>query len=205
MRHLLKYQKDRLYSFQHWKEHCMEYESAWTVARGTKSLRKCGSPDFAKPYDCTVFSHWLALFVTEVRKADGGKYPPNSVYQILCGILRFTRKQDPFVPNFLDQKDGRFHELHGTCESVFRELRQMALEQIPKKLRIYPNSKKIIFGRQEYWAVHPQKYKRTGEKKHQARSMTHHGSSAHILPTHLTQVSPLCKIMNKVESTCLMT
>jgi len=115
-----------------------------------------------KPYDCTAFSHWLALFVTEVRKADGGKYPPNSVYQILCEILRFTRKQDPLVPNFLDQKDGRFHELHGTCESVFRELRQTALEQIPKKLRIYPNSKKIIFGRQEY---HLQKYKRTGEKQ----------------------------------------
>ena len=160
-----------------------------------------------KPYDCTAFSHWLALFVTEVRKADGGKYPPNSVYQILCGILRFMRKQDPFVPSFLDQKDGRFHELHGTCESVFRELHQTALEQIPKKLQIYPNSKKIIFGRQEYWAVHLQKYKRTGEKQHQAISnmlsspversySSHlvsvgHASDPHPFPLPCTNAPPL--------------
>ena len=158
-----------------------------------------------KPYDCTAFSHWLALFVTEVRKADGGKYPPNSVYQILCGILRFMRKQDPFVPNFLDQKDGQFHELHGTCESVFRELRQSALEQIPKKLQIYPNSKKIIFGRQEYWAVHLQKYKCTGEKQHQAisnmlsspveRSYSSHlvsvGHASDPYPFPLPQMHPL--------------
>ena len=93
-----------------------------------------------KPYDCTALSHWLALFVTEVRKADGGKYPPNSVYQILCGILRFMRKQDPFVPNFLDQKDGRFHELHGTCESVFRELRQDGVGANPQET---PNISKL--------------------------------------------------------------
>jgi len=37
---------------------------------------------------------------------------PNSVNQILCGVLHFMRKQDPFVPNFPDQKDSRLHELH---------------------------------------------------------------------------------------------
>ena len=34
------------------------------------------------------------------------------------------RKRDPCAPNFLDQKDGCFRELIGTCESVFRILRQ---------------------------------------------------------------------------------
>ena len=31
------------------------------------------------------------------------------------------------------------------------------MDQIPKKLQIYPNLKKIIFGQEKYWAVHLQK------------------------------------------------
>ena len=29
---------------------------------------------------------WLPKFIAEVRKGDGGLYPPNSVYQICCGL-----------------------------------------------------------------------------------------------------------------------
>ena len=79
-----------------------------------ESRRARGNPVpeiFQKPYDYTALSHWLALFVTEVRKIDGERYPPKSIYQLLYGILRFMRKQDAFAPNFLDQKDGRFREL----------------------------------------------------------------------------------------------
>ena len=54
-----------------------------------------------------VFRH-LSLFVTEARKADGKKYPPKTLYQILCGLLRYMRKIVPFYPSFFDQKDGRF-------------------------------------------------------------------------------------------------
>ena len=76
-----------------------------------------------KPYDCTALSHWLALFVTEVRKADGRKYPPNSVYQILCGILHFMRKQDPFVPKFLDRSTNALEKNNiGQFQTCFPRL-----------------------------------------------------------------------------------
>ena len=99
-----------------------------------KSRRAPVPEIFQKPYDFTALSHWLALFVTEVRKTDGEQYPPKSIYQLLCGILRFMRKQDAFAPNFLDQKDGHFRELEGMCESVFRQLRQSGIGANPKKL-----------------------------------------------------------------------
>ena len=34
------------------------------------------------------FLFWLPKFIAEVRKGDGGLYPPNSVYQICCGLSR---------------------------------------------------------------------------------------------------------------------
>ena len=76
------------------------------------------------PCDVGTLSHGLSLFVSEVRKADGCLYPPKSNYQLLCGILHYMKQQDPFTPNFLEGKDGRFSELHSTCESVFRQLRE---------------------------------------------------------------------------------
>ena len=83
------------------------------------------------PYDIGALSHWLSLFVSEVRKADGSLYPPKSIYQLLCSILRYMKQQDPFAPNFLQRKDGRFRELHGTCESVFRQLREKGVGANP--------------------------------------------------------------------------
>ena len=86
------------------------------------------------PYDIGAFSHWLSLFVREVRlKADGSLYPPKSNYQLLCGILHYMKQQDPFAPNFLERKDGRFCELHGTCEYVFRQLGEKGVGANPNK------------------------------------------------------------------------
>ena len=63
-----------------------------------------------------------------------------NIYQLLCGILYFMRKQDAFAPNFLDQKDGRFRELQGTCESVFWQLRQSGIGVNPKKAAVISKS-----------------------------------------------------------------
>ena len=102
----------------------------WQEARRGRGK---SAPDklFEAPYD--DLSHWLSLFVSEVRKTDGSLYPPKSIYQLLCGLLRYMRQQDAFAPNFLDRKDGRFRELHGTCESVFRQLREKGVGADPKE------------------------------------------------------------------------
>ena len=36
------------------------------------------------------------MFITEARKSDGEQYPPKTLYQILCGVLRSMRNSDPF-------------------------------------------------------------------------------------------------------------
>ena len=36
----------------------------------------------------TSKTHWLSKFVVEVRRKDGKPYPPQSLYQICCGLQR---------------------------------------------------------------------------------------------------------------------
>ena len=38
--------------------------------------------------------YWLSKFVLEARRSDGNPYPPNTLYQICCGLMRFVRDVD---------------------------------------------------------------------------------------------------------------
>ena len=67
-------------------------------------------------------NYWLAKFVVEVRK-KGEKaefYPPTTLYQICCGLLRFLRNNgraalnifdDPMFTHFQDTLDGEMKRL----------------------------------------------------------------------------------------------
>ena len=35
---------------------------------------------------------WLSRFVLEVRKKNGDPYPPNTLYQLICGLQRQLRE-----------------------------------------------------------------------------------------------------------------
>ena len=39
--------------------------------------------------DAVTLNYWLSKFVMEVAKKSGERYPPNSVYGIVCGIRRY--------------------------------------------------------------------------------------------------------------------
>ena len=60
---------------------------AWITERNRRCVEKC--PDNLLEQDDTnaeLMSKWLSLFVLEVRKSDGSKYPPQSIHLILCGL-----------------------------------------------------------------------------------------------------------------------
>ena len=68
-----------------------------------------------KEYDPSVISECLQRFVSEARRADGTNYPPKTIYQMLCGLLCYSRENQSDPANFLDRKDSRFKKLHATC------------------------------------------------------------------------------------------
>ena len=69
-----------------------------------------------------ILNNHLSRFIVETRKANGDLYPPSTLHQLLCGILRHMRNKNPACPNFLDKKDNRFRQLHGTLDSYFHKL-----------------------------------------------------------------------------------
>lgn len=42
----------------------------------------------------------LCRFVTKARRVDGKLYPPNTLYQLTCGLLRALKQDDRAEVNF---------------------------------------------------------------------------------------------------------
>ena len=88
--------------------------------------RNTSYPDDQVPQDILLCSDpellnlHLSRFVIETRKANGEIYPPSTLHQLLCGILRFMH--NPECPNFLDKSDNRLRRLQGTLDSYFHKL-----------------------------------------------------------------------------------
>ena len=91
---------------------------------------------FDKPYPIDVINSCLQRFISEARRVDGTPYPPKTLYQILCGLLRHAREHQSNPPNFLDRKDTRFKKLHGTCDSVLHALREQGVEADKKSAKV---------------------------------------------------------------------
>ena len=67
-----------------WKE--------WATSRNKKLLSD------KAPFSCEIeklsaqlINFWLCRFVLEIRRRDGERYPPASLYQLCCGLLRHLR------------------------------------------------------------------------------------------------------------------
>ena len=74
---------------------------------------------------CTDYQldYWISKFISEVRKVDGQTYPPNSLYSICCGLMRFIRELEvrPTCKiNFF--KDLQFVGLQTTLDSEMKRL-----------------------------------------------------------------------------------
>ena len=53
---------------------------------------------------------WLSRFVIEIRRRDGKEYPPNTLYQICCGILHYIREVKPQLDIFREAAFASFRK-----------------------------------------------------------------------------------------------
>ena len=78
--------------------------------------------DLLQATDPKILSNHLSRFIVETRKSNGKPYPPSILYQLLFGLLRHMRDNNPLCPNFLKKKDPRFKLLHNTLDAYFNKL-----------------------------------------------------------------------------------
>ena len=45
-------------------------------------------------------NQWLSKFILEVRRRDGKPYPPQTLYSIMCGLMRYVRELRPEINFF---------------------------------------------------------------------------------------------------------
>jgi len=73
--------------------------------------------------DAEQLNKWLSYYVAEARNTKGECYPPATLYQLLCGLLRHMRLANLATPDFLDKKDSCIRGLQTVFDNTFKKLR----------------------------------------------------------------------------------
>ena len=115
----------------------------WALTRNTKLLPE------EKPFSSTFYElsvaemdFWLSRFVLEVRKANGDPYPPNSLYQLVCGLQRCLRNHG--FGNIKLFEDSAFHGFRSTLDGEMKRLNATTLTK--NKLNQLHQTKKTVYG-----------------------------------------------------------
>ena len=69
-------------------------------------------------------NHWMSKFVLEVRRKDGKSYPPNTLYQLCCGVMHYIRGTNETVDYF---NDSAFAGFRKTLDGEMKKLRSQGL------------------------------------------------------------------------------
>ena len=94
----------------------------WSEERNKSRPQDPVPADMLTCNDPVLLSRHLSRFAVEVRKGNGDYYPPATIHQLLCGLLRHMREVSKACPNFLDKKDSRFKQFHCTLDAHFHKL-----------------------------------------------------------------------------------
>ena len=119
-----------------WKE--------WALARNTRLLSD------EEPFRSTFceltlpeMDFWLSRFILEVRKKNGDPYPPNTLYQLICGLQRQLREHgradiklfdNPSLHGFRSTLDGEMRRLNGTGNYLNKKQAQPITQEQENRL-----------------------------------------------------------------------
>ncbi len=70
------------------KQWALKNTKAWLNAKNGTCPENPVPEDFLNFSGPDVLSNYLSRFIVETRKSNGEHYPPSTLHQLLCGILR---------------------------------------------------------------------------------------------------------------------
>ena len=72
----------------------------------------------------TELNYWLSHFILEARRCNGDMYPPNTLYQICCGLQRAIRETNPSWNLFTDPE---FRECRDSLDAQMKDAKAKGL------------------------------------------------------------------------------
>jgi len=90
----------------------------WQTSYNSRHPENCHLDNLLSD-DSKELSWWLQKYVVSTRKTNSDKYPPKTVYLLLCRLQRYMRekKQHPF--NLFDKEHVDFKLLVTVCDNYF--------------------------------------------------------------------------------------
>ena len=85
--------------------------SQWRDARNQRYPDDPVPDDFLSTNDPASLNTYLSKFAVEARKVTGEHYPPSTIHQLLCGILRYMKETNPSCLNYLNKQDVRLKHI----------------------------------------------------------------------------------------------
>ena len=110
---------------------------SWSEARSRSRPQDPIPVDLLACNDPARLCTHISRFAVETRNANGDPYPPATIHQLLCGLLRYMREISPACPNFLDKKDSRFKQLHCTLDAHFHKLHSDGIGRQVKHAEVF--------------------------------------------------------------------
>ena len=98
---------------------------------------------------------WLPKFVVEVRKGNGEPYPPNSLYQICCGLHRSLKAANRAELNIFDSP--RFVLFRDTLDSQMKLLKASGNFETRKAQPITENPEDLLWMKGALGTTSPQR------------------------------------------------
>ena len=86
----------------------------------------------------------MQKFVLEIRREDGKEYPPNTLYQICCGIMRHIRKYSHEINFFIQPTFASFKK---TLDGEMKRLKANGVSIHVKRAQPLDCKKRNNFGR----------------------------------------------------------
>ena len=116
----------------------------WVEERNKRETQRKIEQDILSCNSADRVSFVMRLFVMEVRKADGGKYPPATIRNLLSGLNREMMKNKVEF-SIMDKVDRRFRELHLTLDSVCSELHRTGVGVTRNSARVILTEDEALF------------------------------------------------------------
>ena len=89
-------------------EWCVKIWRDWSSQRSSAGTSGEQVPNIVE-MESAQLQWWMSCFVLEIKKKDGTHYPPESLHNIVCGIMRFVRlNEKPEVDFFRDPALAEF-------------------------------------------------------------------------------------------------